>query len=187
VSLWHTLRRECTGAWRSVRYDLATHRAAKLAGAFTEEFAPSTPPVPTPSRFVPLTGVALLLAGGAAGALVAINGGLAAVTADDQPAPSPPAAAAQDPTYGSGATVPGTPPSHPPARRPGVNRTPEPGPVPAPVISIPITEGNVLPTVPSVEASSASSAPAPSTSESEPGDDATHTEAPRSRSPRSRR
>jgi hypothetical protein len=186
VSLWHALHRECAGAWRSVRYDLATRRAARLAGAFTEEFAPSTPPVPTPSRIVPLTGVALLLAGGAAGAFVAINGGLAAVT-DERPAPAPPAAAAPDPTYGTATTTPSTAPSQPTARRPGAYRSPVPGPAPAPVISIPITEGNVLPTGPSIEASSASSAPGPSTSESEPDDDAAHTDAPRSRAPRPRR
>src|SRR5688572_4184897 len=65
MTLWHTLRQEASGAWRSVRYDLDSHRAAKLADAFTEEFeAPLH--APEPSRMVPLAGVALLLAGGAA-------------------------------------------------------------------------------------------------------------------------
>ena len=185
--MWHALRRECTGAWRSVHYDLASRRAAKLAGAFTEEFAPSSPPVPTPSRLVPLAGVALLLAGGAAGAFVAISGGLAAVTADDRPAACRPAAAAPDPGYGIGTTTPSIPPSQPPARRPGVYRTPQPGPAPAPAVTSPITEGSLLPTDPSGAASSESSAPAPSASESGPDDDATRTEAPRSRSGHSRR
>src|SRR3712207_7611499 len=35
LNLWHALRRECNGAWRSVRYDLAPPRAARLAGAYT--------------------------------------------------------------------------------------------------------------------------------------------------------
>jgi serine/threonine-protein kinase len=167
---------------------MATRRAAKLAGAFTEEFAPSGPPVPTPSRLVPLTGVALLLAGGAAGVFVAINGGLAAVTADEPQPSSPPAAAAAVPASTAPQSAPpSTPPSQPPARRPGAVRTPEPGPVPAPILSIPVTEGSVLPTNPSVEASSTSPEPSPSASESDPDDDATHTEEPRSRHPRPRR
>lgn len=186
MSLWHAMHRECTGAWRSVRYDLATRRAAKLAGAFTEEFAPSGPPVPTPSRLVPLTGVALLLAGGAAGVFVAINGGLAAVTAEDPQPSSPPAVAAAAPAPASVAP-PSTPPSRPPARRPGAVRTPEPGPAPAPALSIPVTEGSVLPTGPSVEASSASPEPTPSASESNPADNGTQTEEPGSRHPRPRR
>jgi hypothetical protein len=185
VSLWHALHRECSGAWRSMRYDLAARRAIKLAGAFTEEFAPSGPPVPTPSRLVPLAGVALLLAGGAAGAFVAINGGLAAVNSDP-PAASPPAAAAPEtaPTYGTGTATPGAPPSQaPPPRRVGAYRSPEPGPVPAPAISPPVTEGSLLPTDPSVEASSAPADPTPSASESDGAHDGAH----RSRGPRPRR
>jgi hypothetical protein len=83
VGLRHTLRRELTGAWRSVRYDLDHHRAAKLADAFTEEFEPVAET--ERSRVVPLAGVALLLAGGAAGAFLAISGGLAALGTDDPP------------------------------------------------------------------------------------------------------
>jgi hypothetical protein len=165
-----------------MRYDLAARRAVKLAGAFTEEFAPSGPPVPTPSRLVPLAGVALLLAGGAAGAFVAINGGLAAVN------PGPPAAsrqaAAAPPAYGTGTVTPSAPGSQaPPPRRVGAYRSPEPGPVPAPAISTPVTEGSVLPTEPSVEASSASPDPTPSASESDDHHDGAH----RSRGPRPRR
>ncbi len=188
MSLWHALHRECTGAWRSVRYDLASRRAVKLAGAFTEEFAPTGPPVPTPSRLVPLTGVALLLAGGAAGVFVAINGGLAAVASGEPRPSSPPAVAAQAPGPEASPSGPGgAPPSQPPARRPGAARTPVPGLVPAPALSVPVTEGSVLPTDPSVEASSASPEPTPSVSESDPDSDATHTEEPRSRHPRPRR
>jgi hypothetical protein len=166
-----------------MRYDLAAHRAVKLAGAFTEEFAPSGPPVPTPSRLVPLAGVALLLAGGAAGAFVAINGGLAAVDSGP-PAAAPPAAAAPAPAYGTGTVTPSAPPSQaPPPRRVGAYRSPEPGPVPAPAISEPVTEGSLLPTDPSVEASSAPPDPTPSASESNGEDDAAH----RSRGPRPRR
>jgi hypothetical protein len=183
--VWHTLRREYAGAWRSVRYDLASRRAAKLAVAFTEEFAPGTPPVPTPSRVVPLTGVALLLAGGAAGAFVAISGGLAAVDSAP-PAPTPPPAAAPA-EPGTGTTTPSAAPSQAPARRPGTNRTPGPGPIPAPIVSVPISEGSVLPTSPSVEASSVSPSAEPSASESDPSGDGTHTEGPRSRGRQPRR
>jgi len=184
VSLWHTLRREYAGAWRSVRYDLASRRAAKLAVAFTEEFAPGTPPMPAPSRLVPLTGVALLLAGGAAGAFVAINGGLAAV-ASKPPTATPPAAAPAAP--GVGTTTPSAAPSAAPARRPGAYRTPGPGPIPAPIVSVPITEGSAAPTSPSVEASTLSPSAEPSASESEPVGDGTNTEGPRSRGQHPRR
>jgi len=184
VSLWHTLRREYAGAWRSVRYDLASRRAAKLAVAFTEEFAPGTPPMPAPSRLVPLTGVALLLAGGAAGAFVAINGGLAAV-ASKPPTATPPAAAPAAP--GVGTTTPSAAPSAAPARRPGAYRTPGPGPIPAPIVSVPITDGSAAPTSPSVEASSMSPSAQPSASESDPAGNGTHTEGPRSRGQQPRR
>jgi hypothetical protein len=149
--MWHTLRREMAGAWRSVRYDLDSHRAAKLAGAFTEEFEPSTHTGSGPSRLVPLTGVALLLAGGAAGAVLAINGGLSALGTDsppplaDRPAAAATAGAAQQ-TAQAAAPVqpsrPGTPP-RPDSRR----STPPPSPpfeVGTPTAA-PIVEGTDAP------------------------------------------
>jgi hypothetical protein len=75
--------REAAGVWRSMRYDLDAHRAARLGSAFTREIEP--PDGGSRSRLVPLTGVALLVAGGAAGAVLAVSGGLAALGTDTAP------------------------------------------------------------------------------------------------------
>jgi hypothetical protein len=190
LNLWHALRRECTGAWRSVRYDLATHRATKVAGAYTEEFQPGGPPVPTPSRMVPLTGVTLLLAGGAAGAFLAISGGMAAIGGPDTPALAQEYAAAASTapvaseTSGSGA---GTNPVTP-RRAAGTTRpspTPAPSTPPAPPAPPPVVEGTSSASGPSTSASSAdpSTSPSPSASQSSGGS----TEGPRSRGHRGRR
>jgi hypothetical protein len=95
MRLWHGLRREAAGAWRSLRYDLDLHRAAKLASAFTEEFAYTDdldadpqhgrPGPSRRSRLLPLWGVGMLFVGGAAGAYLAIGGGLAALGTDRYP------------------------------------------------------------------------------------------------------
>jgi len=176
VMLWHTLRREATGAWRSVRYDLDSHRAAKLAGAFTEELEPSGDP--DRSRLLPLTGVALLLAGGAAGAFLAISGGLAALSADQAPlAIDRPAAASAAPlddpvVAASSGHRAGTP------RRPGgrqVSASPAgppglagpagpPAAVAGPAGPAPVLEGSALPPSPSP---SSSAHPSPSIDPSE--------------------
>lgn len=191
MNLWHALRRECGGAWRSVRYDLATHRSARLAGAYTEEFQPSDPPVPTPSRLVPLTGVTLLLIGGAAGAFLAISGGLAAL---GEPG-GPPAArdyaatASTAPAVGKNAGAGGGA-SPAPARRAAADPRPSPTPTPSTPVATPpppVTEG----TSSSAPPSAGPSSPAPSTSApasasaSESSDG--NTEGPRSRGHRGRR
>jgi hypothetical protein len=183
LNVWHTLRRECSGAWRSVRYDLATHRAARLSGALTEEFAPSSPPVPTPSRLVPLTGVTLLLAGGAAGAFLAISGGLAAL--DTGPPPAEQAVAAVPARESTGAVGPTTPASPVGPHRAATRRTPSPGTPPTSVSSPPITESSELPTSPSADESSApaSASASPSPSETSAGRRRWHREGPRSREP----
>jgi hypothetical protein len=193
LNLWHALRRECSGAWRSVRYDLATNKAAKLAGAFTEEFQPSRPPAPARSRLVPLTGVTLLLAGGAAGAFLAISGGLAAVGAPDRS----PLARDQVATATTGATTTAAAGGSGGGASPAATRhaaaaprtSPTPGPqiagdpeIPAPVPPAPIVEASSLPPS-SAPASAGPSSPAPSTSESSQG----NTEGPRSRGRRGRR
>jgi hypothetical protein len=173
VKLWHTLRRETTGAWRSVRYDLDIHRAAKLAGAFTEEFEPAGPAGGAPSRLVPLAGVGLLLVGGAAGAVLAIGGGLSALGADNPlPFADRPAAAAPDgpgtaPQPGlTGAARPLTP------GRPGSRTSPAPGP--SATAHAPVPEASALPVTPEPSTSGepttppTSSAPSPSGSGSPP-------------------
>jgi hypothetical protein len=179
LNLWHALQRECSGAWRSVRYDLTTHRAARLAGAFTEEFEPGRAPVPSPSRLVPLTGVTLLLAGGAAGAFLAITGGMAAVGGPDKPPLAREYTATASPTTtaaGSGSgggAQPGTPRHAAAAPRSSPTTGPtEPSPLPPPP---PVTEASKLPPS-SASASASPSSPAPSASESSQR----NTEGPRS-------
>lgn len=190
MNLWHALRRECTGALRSVRYDLATHRAGKVAGAYTEEFQPG-PPVPTPSRLVPLTGVTLLLVGGAAGAFLAISGGVAALGGPEAPPRAQQYAAAASMSQ-SGADNPrsdATPVT--PRRAAGGARpspTPTPGastpPAPAPP---PVIEGTSPVPSASVSPSAGSSAPSTSASPSAAQSSAGSTEGPRSRGHRGRR
>jgi hypothetical protein len=114
VGLWHTVRREVAGAWRSARYDvlrqIGVYRAAKLLTAETTELARADligyrhrqrSGVRSPQRVVATTGVALLVAGGAAGTYLAVAGGLAALTADPLAptvaAPAPPAMSASRP------------------------------------------------------------------------------------------
>jgi hypothetical protein len=105
VGLWQTVRGELAGALRSARYDVDRHRAVRralrLATAETSEYAPRPRPYPTTRppyrdeprsrRVVTTTGVALLVAGGAAGTYLAVAGGLTALTADQsaQPAAGP--------------------------------------------------------------------------------------------------
>ncbi|GIJ68669.1 hypothetical protein [Virgisporangium ochraceum] len=190
MNLWHALRRECAGAWRSVRYDLATHRSARLAGAYTEEFQPSDPPVPAPSRLVPLTGVTLLLIGGAAGAFLAISGGLAAIgepggppAARDYAATASTAPAVED-DGGAGAGA-----SPVPARRAAADPRPSLTPVPStPVVAPPppVTEATSSSAPPSASTSASTSA-SPSASASASESDAGNTEGPRSRGHRGRR
>jgi hypothetical protein len=191
VNLWHALRRECAGAWRSVRYDLATHRATKVAGAYTEEFRPSGPPVPAPSRLVPLTGVSLLLVGGAAGAFLAISGGLAAL---GDP-PGPPAAreyaetASSAPVAGkNGGAGAGASPA--PARRAAADPRPSLTPVPSAPPALappPVTEAtsSAPPSASSSAAPSTSASTSVSASASESS--SASTEGPRSHGHRSRR
>lgn len=187
LNLWHALRQECAGAWRSARYDLASHRATKLGGAFTEEFEPTAPSVRPPSRVVPLTGVTLLLAGGAAGAFLAISGGLAAVGDPEGPSlaqgyaatATAPAGTAAAAGTGGGATpvTPRLPAAPRPSQSPAPGATTPPPPPPPPV-----TEGSSLPPS-SASASASASDPAPSASQSSQSD----TDGSRSRGHRGRR
>jgi hypothetical protein len=146
VNLGHTLRREATGAWRSARYDLERHRAARVAGAFTEEFGPSPYRGAGRSRVVPLVGVTLLLVGGAAGAALAIGGGLAALGIDEAaPFGGRPRTASQAPLSESRRDVGTARPLT--SRRTGVHTTPVPGAAPAPA-GAPVPEASTLPANP---------------------------------------
>jgi hypothetical protein len=185
LNLWHALRRECVGAWRSVRYDVHTHRATKLRGAFTEEFEPGRPRVPAQSRLIPVSGVALLLAGGTAGAFLAISGGLAALDTGTPP-PDRPAtvAAGPEPVVSQ---APGRTPTPVTPHRAGARREPVPSTSAVPVAPEPITERSPAPTNSGEEQSSEPASPSPSASASEADGDLPDTEVPRSRAPRPRR
>jgi hypothetical protein len=172
LKLWHALRRETAGAWRSVRYDLDVQRAAKLAGAFTEELRPAGSArgaAGGPSRLVPLAGVALLLVGGAAGAVLAIGGGLSALGADNPlPFPGRPGLAGPDgpgtaPQPGmTGAGRPLTP------HRPGSRTSPAPGQPAAPAAGPALPEASSLPVSPAPTGGSADPTPSDPGPSSEP-------------------
>jgi hypothetical protein len=183
VKLWHTLRRETSGACRSVRYDLDSHRAARLAGAFTKELEPSSRP--DRSRLVPFTGVTLLLASGAAGACLAISSGLSTLTADSPPlGAQPPLTAASDSPAPAQPTVSGPPPTRPVTpRRPGSRASAVP---PAPVVVV-VPASPVLESAPATPSASPSESPDPSIS---PHPSETPSESPNessTRAPRPRR
>lgn len=107
VDLWQAIHREATGAWRSVRYDMDVRRAARRGDRratrrddpFADRPTYGNGPAadrsgfPARSRIVPLAGVGVLLVGGAAGAFLAIAGGLAALGEDGIPVADRPAAA----------------------------------------------------------------------------------------------
>ena len=168
MKLWHALRREVVGAWRSVRYDLDTHRAVRLAGAFTKEFEPSAD-APR-SRLVPFTGVVLLLLGGGLGTALAVGAGMSALGSNQPPVTDPPPVAAAtgtaEPqpartvhTTGSG--------RHRPAARPTAAPS-SPGVAPVPSRT-PILEDTALPPSPSptgTEPSSPSTSTSPSPTQS---------------------
>jgi hypothetical protein len=146
VGLWHTVGREVAGASRSARYDvlrqLGLYRAAKLLTAETTELARADfiayrhrhrSGVQPPHRVVAATGVALLVAGGAAGMYLAVAGGLAALTADPLAptvaAPAPPAVTAARPaSTGSAAkrSVPRRPAPQPVLIQPRTITGPDP-------------------------------------------------------------
>src|SRR4051812_1219155 len=82
MNMWNAVHREMSGAWHSLRYDLDLHRAAKLASAYTEELNPPEAVASARTRAVARWGVGMLFVGGAAGAYLAIGGGLAALGTD---------------------------------------------------------------------------------------------------------
>ena len=169
MGLWYSLGRELAGAWRSVSYDVnqqvSSHRAAKLAMADTAELArPYLRRVVAQRQqrhLAATTGVALLVAGGAAGTYLAVAGGLAALTADplDQPVAAPAPPAVEQTRLGAPRTAApsaGTREGRP-ARRPA--------PVPAPLLAEPALIAGTSAAVPSRQAESTptpSGSPTPS-------------------------
>jgi hypothetical protein len=148
------LHREIVGAVLSIRYDLERRRhkrrADALARAETADYSrialdprrPQRGPRLEPQRrqqrrVVAPAGVALLVAGGAAGTYLAVAGSLTAITTDP---PGTPVAQPVPPTATSGpVATTGTSPKRPakvrrPDRRPAV-------PVPVPVPAVVVTPG----------------------------------------------
>ncbi|MEV6931271.1 hypothetical protein AB0M46_43200 [Dactylosporangium sp. NPDC051485] len=186
MGLWLKVHREVAGAWRSACYDLSQHatrrRALRLRMAETAEYAPRrhrgqhVMPNPYRSRFATGTGVALLVAGGAAGTYLAVAGGLTALRAESHETPL---AGAPTPVTTEGAapgpsairpTAPAPTQPRPQVRRsspPQVIALPE---VPAPV-GVPATQTSApesTQTPPASPTPSASASPSPSASGSSP-------------------
>lgn len=180
MGLWLKVHREVTGAWRSACYDVyrqvGRRQLAQLLTAETAEFAARhrARNVPRgPRRVAATSGVALLVAGGAAGTYLAVAGSLTALRTPP-PVPVPVAAAAPtftapDVTGGAGSTPAAAQPTH---ARPQVRRSAAPPvlamPVVPPPAGVPTTntpEGTPTPSAspsPTVSASPSPSATGPS-------------------------
>jgi hypothetical protein len=183
VGLWRIVRGELGGTWRSARYDvhrrLAVRRALRLASAETTELPGAAVTMaaprrrrpatrrpygepPRPRRMVASTGVALLVAGGAAGTYLAVAGTLTALTrvppvpSAGGPAPQPVVAteAHRLPASTAGRRVPAAP------ARPIRGTSAEPAA--NPVLPAPTTAG--APTTEGSPAATSSETPSPSPS-----------------------
>ncbi|GAA0728006.1 hypothetical protein Drose_29620 [Dactylosporangium roseum] len=169
MGLWLKVHREVAGAWRSACYDLDRHvnrrRTHRLTRAETAEFGPwhhrglHRPP----RRVAAVTGVALLVAGGAAGTYLAVVGSLSALTA--RPA-EPPLAAPAAPAAATTAPLTGPAPrlTQP---RPQVRRSTPPQvialpPVQAPPVVPTTNEPESTPTPSESPSASDSASPSPS-------------------------
>ncbi|WP_330186201.1 hypothetical protein KZZ52_50815 [Dactylosporangium sp. AC04546] len=176
MALWHKVGRELAGAWRSARYDVMRHRRRRvllrLAGAETAEFGPrghrglhvaKRPP----RRIAAGAGVALLVAGGAAGTYLAVASSLTALTSDPaQPPMAQPAAPAPAPT-GAAPAPRANPLPDPTQPRPQVRRTTPPPVIALPPITQPLPTTNEPESTPTPSASpSGSPSPSPNVTES---------------------
>ncbi|GAA2328398.1 hypothetical protein [Dactylosporangium salmoneum] len=186
MGLWLKVHREVAGAWRSACYDMsqyATRRQAlRLRTAETAEYAPRrhrgqhVMPNQYRSRFAAGTGVALLVAGGAAGTYLAVAGSLTALRAEPSETPlaaAPTPVTAEGTATGPSAIRPTAPaPTQPRSqvRRsspPRVIALPE---VPAPR-DVPVTQTSdpeSTQTPPASPTPSTSASPSPSASSSSP-------------------
>jgi hypothetical protein len=142
VGLWHTVRREVAGAWRSARYDVdravGRHRATRLRHAETTELSPRDLPRRR-YRIASTGGVVLLVAGGAAGTYLAVAGSLTALRTPVDVDAAPVAAPVE----------PSSPIEiHPPAPAPAPKRVmagrPGRRPAPAPVLANPVNSPVVV-------------------------------------------
>ncbi|GAA3451109.1 hypothetical protein [Dactylosporangium matsuzakiense] len=185
------VHREVAGAWRSACYDMYRHasrrRSVRLRMQETAEYGPRNHRgqhvmrASSRSRAAATTGVALLVAGGAAGTYLAVAGSLAALQPDPYEAPvAAPAAPATAPNPAPSLIRPPAP--QPTQVRPQVRRTTEPAPVlAAPAVPVPVpievptqqsTEPESTPTpTPSAtpsETASETASPSPSVTSSSP-------------------
>lgn len=137
MGLWLKVHREVTGAWRSACYDVyrqvSRRKLAQLLTQETAEFAPRhrAPDAPRrPRRVAATSGVALLVAGGAAGTYLAVAGSLTALRTPPPPAP---VAAAGGPEVTGADVTEGAPAQPQPTHaRPQVRRS-----APPPVLAMP--------------------------------------------------
>ncbi|WP_433049592.1 hypothetical protein [Dactylosporangium sp. CS-033363] len=166
MGVWLKVHREVAGAWRSACYDMYRHasrrRAVRLRMADTAEYAPRNHRgqhvmrAPNRNKAAATTGVALLVAGGAAGTYLAVAGSLAAL----QPEPAePPMAAPAAPVMSTGSAPSQIqPPAPQPTQvRPQVRRT-----TPQNVLAMP--EIQAPPAVPTQQTTDPESTPTPTPS-----------------------
>ncbi|MFI5914940.1 hypothetical protein [Dactylosporangium sp. NPDC051541] len=174
MGLWLKVHREVAGAWRSACYDMVRHagrrRDVRLRMAETAEYGPRNHRgqhvmrASGRGKAAATTGVALLVAGGAAGTYLAVAGSLAALQPEPYEAPmAAPAAPAAHPNLAPSLIRPPAP--QPTQVRPQVRRTTEPAPVLAmPPVPAPIE----VPTQATTEPESTPTAtPTPSATPSE--------------------
>jgi hypothetical protein len=166
VRLWLKVHREVAGAWRSACYDMYSHasrrRSVRLRMAETAEYGPRhhrgqhVMRASNRSRAAATTGVALLVAGGAAGTYLAVAGSLAALAPEPYEAP---VAAPAAPTPGAldAPSLIRPPAPQPTQVRPQVRRT-----VPPQVLAMP--EVPAPATVPTQQTTDPESTPTPSPS-----------------------
>ncbi|MDQ7911436.1 hypothetical protein RB614_43810 [Phytohabitans sp. ZYX-F-186] len=122
------VRRELSGAWRSLRYDLSRRSARRLDEATTEVIYPDYEPPRRPRRIVlTATTFGALSLAGAAGTYFAVVNGLSALASEDTAPPNRlPAVAGQAASPGPTARGVAPVPSPTPSRGVPVRATPSP-------------------------------------------------------------
>ncbi|GIG50905.1 hypothetical protein ACFO1B_42905 [Dactylosporangium siamense] len=167
MGLWLKVHREVTGAWRSACYDVyrqvSRRKLVQLLTDETTEFAARhrARDVPRrPRRVAATSGVALLVAGGAAGTYLAVAGSLTAMRTP--PAPPAVAAAAEKAPDVTDPATSAAPQAEPTRARPQVRRS-----APPPVLAMPAVPPAGAPTTNRPESTPTPSAsPSPSVSTS---------------------
>ncbi|WP_432829479.1 hypothetical protein [Dactylosporangium sp. CA-092794] len=172
MGLWLKVHREVAGAWRSACYDISRHalqrRVVRLGMAETAEFGPRghrgrhVARRPQRRRVAATTGVALLVAGGAAGTYLAVAGSLTALRAEPFEAPiAAPAAPAPSTEFPPAAIQPPGP--VPTQARPQVRRSAPPPVLALPPVPVPVE-------VPTQQTTDPESTPTPSPSGAGPSE-----------------